>query len=325
MPSIPSDSPQMLALLVLVASLLLFEGLYLIWRSYRGAAAGKLAGRMVAAKPNGRASLLRQRQTSGLPMIEAMLSRWHGSQRLALWLQQSGLAWQPAQLVFATLGSALLALLAVQLVLHAPLWIALGIAIIAASLPTAWAARQRVRRLRAIERQLPDAIDLMVRALKAGHAFSSALQMAGEEMREPIASELRLTQEEVTFGVLLEQGLLGLAQRVPLMDLRYFVVAVLVQREAGGNLTEALSNLARLTRERLKLHARVRVLTAEGRLSAWFLALMPFLLFGLLVIFNPGFVKPLWTDPLGISMVRILLGMMLLGVLWLRRITRVKV
>lgn len=325
MHAFPSDSPQLLALLVLVAVLLLLEGLYLIWRSYRGPEADHLAGRLGNAAHDSVAKLLRHRKPSGFPLLDSLLARWHGSRRFALWLQQSGTGWHPAQLAAATLTAALLALLATQVLLHAAPWMALLAALAVGSLPLAWTARQRTRRMRAIERQLPDALDLIVRALKAGHAFSSSLQMAGEELNEPIAGELRLTHEEANFGVPVDQALLGLEQRVPLMDLRYFVVAVLVQREAGGNLTEALSNLARLARERLKLHARVRVLTAEGRLSAWILALMPFFLFGVIFTFNRPFMEPLWTDPIGHTMVRILLSMMLLGGLWLRRITYVRV
>lgn len=325
MQALPSDSPQLLALLVLVAVLLLLEGLYLVWHSYHGPQAGHLADRLGRPVNSSTARLLRQRPDSRLPLIDAMLARWHGSRKFALWMQQSGTGWHPAQLAAVAVLAAMLALLAVQTLLHAPLWMALGAAFLAGCAPAAWIGRQRVRRLRAIERQLPDALDLIVRALKAGHAFSSALQMAGEELGEPLAGELRLTHEEANFGVPLDQALLALEQRVPLMDLRYFVVAVLVQREAGGNLTEALTNLARLTRERLKLHARVRVLTAEGRLSAWLLSLMPFFLFGLIFTFNRPFMEPLWTDPIGLAMIRILLSMMLLGVLWLRRITHVRV
>lgn len=325
MVSFPSDSPQLLALLVLVAVLLLFEGLYLVWRSYRGTTSVRLAGRLGSPVQENAASLLRQRPESRLPLLEALLARWQGSRKLALWLQQSGLGWHPAQLAMATMCAFLLALLVAQVVLDAPPLMAFIAAFLAAVVPTAWAARQRARRLRALERMLPDTLDLIVRALKAGHAFSSALQMAGEELSEPIAGELRLTHEETNFGVPLDRALLNLEQRVPLMDLRYFVVAVLVQREAGGNLTEALANLAHLIRERLKLHARIRVLTAEGRLSAWILALMPFFLFAMIVTFNRPFMEPLWTDPIGTAMVRILLGMMLLGILWLRRITHVHV
>jgi tight adherence protein B len=188
-----------------------------------------------------------------------------------------------------------------------------------------YVARKRTQRMRKIEHQLPDALDLMTRALRAGHAFSSSLQMATEEIQDPLAAELRATHDEVNYGVSMQQALTNLSQRVPSMDVRYFVVAVLIQRESGGNLTEILSNLSRLIRERLKLMARVRVLSSEGRLSALILIIMPFLLAGLLVLFNPEFMRPLWTDPLGISMVKVLLVMMAVGMVMLRQIVRIRV
>jgi tight adherence protein B len=321
-----SESPTLLALLVLVAVLLLFEGCYLSWRSYRGDTARRLGRRLGSGPETGRANtLLRQRPPSQLPMIEALFSRWQANDHIAVWLAQSGSAWNVTRLVATVLCAAVLAFVLVLLPLHQPLWIALLLGLAAGLLPPLWIARLRTRRLKAIERQLPDALDLMVRAMRAGHAFSSALQMSGTEMNEPVAAELRLTHEEVNFGVPLESALLNLERRVPLMDLRYFVVAVLVQREAGGNLTEVLTNLSRLVRERLKLLARVRVLTAEGRLSAWILALLPFMLFALIASVNRTFMEPLWTDPLGIALVRIMLAMMLAGVIWLRHITHVRV
>ena len=141
----------------------------------------------------------------------------------------------------------------------------------------------------------------MTRALQAGHAFTSALKMAGEEMVDPVAGEFRTVHDEVNFGVSLEQALTHLSERVPLTDLRYFVVAVLIQRESGGNLTEILGNLSRLIRERLKLLAKIKVLSAENRMSAWILGLMPFFLAGVLYLANPKFMSPLWTDPIGID------------------------
>ncbi|HEY0825843.1 MAG TPA: type II secretion system F family protein, partial [Ramlibacter sp.] len=146
-----------------------------------------------------------------------------------------------------------------------------------------------------------------------------------DELQDPLAAEFRATHEEINFGVSVPQALAALAQRVPSMDVRYFVVAVLIHREAGGNLAEILGNLARVVRERLKLLARVRVLTAEGRLSAWILVAMPFVLAGLMLLLNPEFMRPLWTDPLGIALVKWMLGLMLLGIVLLRRMVRIHV
>jgi tight adherence protein B len=130
--------------------------------------------------------------------------------------------------------------------------------------------------------------------------------------------------DEVNFGVSLNQALTHLSERVPLTDLRYFVVAVLIQRESGGNLTEILSNLSRLIRERLKLMAKVRVLSSEGRLSAWILALMPFFLAGVMNLVNPEFMRPLWTDPMGITIIKYTLSMMFIGVLIMRKIIKIR-
>jgi tight adherence protein B len=142
---------------------------------------------------------------------------------------------------------------------------------------------------------------------------------------EPIAGEFRAVHDEVNFGVSLQDALANFSERVPLTDVRYFVVAVLIQRESGGNLTEILGNLSRLIRERLKLLARVRVLSSEGRLSAWILGIMPFALAGVINLVNPQFMSPLWTDPMGIAIVKYMLLLMALGVIVLRKITHIRV
>jgi tight adherence protein B len=172
---------------------------------------------------------------------------------------------------------------------------------------------------------LPDALDLVTRALRSGHSFSSGLQMIGEEMAEPIANEFRIVSDEVNFGVSLQQALTNLSERVPLTDLRYFVVAVLVQRDSGGNLTEVLGNLSRLVRERLKLYGKVRVLSSEGRLSAWIVGSMPFALAGVMNLVNPSFMSPLWKDPIGIAIIKYMLILMAFGVLILRKIIKIRV
>lgn len=319
-----SASPLLFAALLLAALLLLFAGAYLTWQSYRGDASRRLDRRLGRAPARDAATLLR-RGPEPLRVFDRLMARWQTRPQLESWLLQSGVPWSAPRLAVTCLGAATGAGLLVQALLRTPAWQALLVALAAGAVPVAYVARKRALRLAVLERQLPEALDLLVRALRAGHAFSSSLQMAGSEMSDPIASELRLTHEEVSFGIPLDQALLNLEQRVPLMDLRYFVVAVLVQREAGGNLTELLANLSRLIRERLKLISRVRVLTAEGRLSAWFVALLPFFLFAVIFSVNRKFMEPLWLDPMGITLVRNMLGMMLVGVLWLRRITHVRV
>jgi tight adherence protein B len=223
----------------------------------------------------------------------------------------------------ATLGAA--AWLALEFGAHQTLLVgALG-AVVFGAAPVMYVRYRRSRRMAKIERQLPDTLDLITRALRAGHAFPSALKMSGEEMAEPIAGEFRTVHDEINFGVSLQQALTHLSERIPITDLRYFVVAVLVQRESGGNLTEILGNLSQLIRERLKLLAKVRVLSSDAKLSAWILGLMPFFLGGVMTLVNPEFMRPLWTDPIGISIIKYMLAVMLVGIFIMRKIVRIRV
>ena len=167
--------------------------------------------------------------------------------------------------------------------------------------------------------------DVTRAALRAGHAFSSALKMVGDEMPEPVAGEFRITFDELNYGISLQDALQNMATRAPSDDLRYFVIAVLIQRETGGNLTELLDSISALIRARLKLMGTINVLSAEGRLSAWILGLLPFVLAVILNIINPKFMSVLWTDPLGLKLVWVMLVMMVIGIFWMRRVIRIHV
>jgi len=322
------NSFLVLTVLVFVAVLLLLEALYVLWRSHRGPEVTKLNRRLQALSAahdrSSQAKLLRERMLSELSGLDRFLARVPRMHALDRFVMQSGLNWTVAKLL---LGCTVLAVVAwsvadsLVLVLALRVLLALG----GGALPLAYVAYRRGQRLRRVESQLPDALDLITRALRAGHAFSSALKMSGEEMAEPIAGELRIVHDEVNFGVSLEQALSHLSERVPLTDLRFFVVAVLIQRDSGGNLTEILGNLSRLIRDRLKLLAKVRVLSSEGRLSAWILGLMPFGLAAVMDIFNPAFMSPLWKDPIGIAIVQYMLALMAIGALLLVKIVKIRV
>lgn len=318
-----------MAVLVLVTVLLLLEGLYLMWRSHRGPEAQKLNTRLRALAAtrdhSSQTRLLKQRMLSELPVLERYLQSLPRVRQLDRVILQSGLNWTVPKLLLGCLGLAAVACMTMLIGARQSILIAAIAGSAVGATPLMYLFYQRERRAAAIERQLPDALDLMTRALRAGHAFSSALKMAGEELPDPVAGEFRTVHDEVNFGVSLEQALTHLSERVPLTDLRYFVVAVLIQRDSGGNLTEILGNLSKLIRERLRLFAKVRVLTAEGRMSAWVLGLMPFVLGGILTLVNPGFMTPLWKDPLGISMVKVMLALMLIGAVVMRNVIRIRV
>ena len=320
------DTPAIVtAVAVFVALLLLLEGLYLLWQSAFGAQARQLSQRLKAlSQERDRALAAASRGSAVTGPLGAWLQRWPARGALERLLLQADLRWPVGQwLALSVLTALVTALLLKLLGLAWALALASGGGV--GLLPLGHVLLRRQRRLRQLQTQLPDALDMLTRALRAGHALSSALQMAGQEMNEPMASELRMVHEEVNFGLTLQQALTRLTERVPLTDLRYFVVAVQIQRESGGNLAEVLGKLAQLIRARLRLLARVRVLSAEGRLSAWILVLLPFVLGGLLTAFNPRFMQPLWTDPIGLTLLKWMLGLMLLGVILIARIVRIRV
>ena len=315
-------------IMAFVAVVLLLEGLYLLWDSYKGPEATKIEQRLRALSAGAgggeRAAVLKNRMLSEVPILERTLLSIPRIRNLDRLLLQSGLEWTVAKLLLMSLLSAAIAniLLSFFSILPFLQW---GAVVAAAFLPFVYMQWRRSKRLRKLEQQLPDALDLIGRALRAGHALPSGLQMVGVEMAEPMAGEFRITHDEINFGVSMQQALTNLSERVPITDLRYFVVAVLVQREAGGNLTEVLDNLSNLIRNRLKFQANVRVLTTEGRLSAWVLGVLPFALAALLNFANHDFISILWTDPIGIKVTNIVLAMMAVGAFWLYRLTRIRV
>lgn len=320
------DTPAIVtAVAVFVALLLLLEGLYLLWRSVFGAQARQVNQRLKAlGQERERARAAASRVSAAAGPLGAWLQQLPARSALERLLLQADLRWPAGQWLALTVLAALVTILLLKLLGSS--WagsLAAGAAL--GLLPWGHVLLRRQRRLRQLQAQLPDALDMLTRAIRAGHALSSALQMAGQEMSEPIAGQLRLVHEELNFGLTLQQALTHLTERVPLSDLRYFVVAVQIQRESGGNLAEVLGKLAQLIRARLRLLDRVRVLSSEGRLSAWILALLPFILGGLLTAFNPRFMQPLWTDPIGITLLKWMFGLMLLGVLLIARIVRIRV
>ncbi len=309
------------------AVVLFLEVEYFSWNAYKGPEAKRIERRLQAMSAGGSqqsSSLVKQRLLSQTPGVEQLLlqvPRIHQLDRLIL---QSGLRLSVAKfiglMILAVAGGVVLALLA-----SLPVFAVIAIGVAAGLVPLFYMQGAKHNRMIAIEQQLPDALDLMGRAMTAGHAFPSALQMVGSEMPEPIASEFRIVFDEINYGISTQEALINLTTRVPSTDLSYFVIAVLIQRETGGNLAELLGNISGLIRARLKLLGTVRVLSAEGRLSAWILTLLPFALGFVLQLMNPQFLSVLWTDPIGQKMVGAALLLMAVGIFAMWRITKIRV
>lgn len=317
------------AVLLFAACILMVEGAWLWWSGTHGSAARRINRRLRLMAARGEAggeriSILKQRRYARAPGLERLLRRVPQAARLDHLLLQSGLSWSVAQFIGVT-GTLLLVALLLLAAWSMPLPGALLLLASAVSGPCLLVLRARAARLKKIEAQLPEAADFLARALRAGHSFSNVLQMVGDELNEPISGEFKMAHEEINYGVPMNEALQNLAARIPLTDLRYLVIAVLVQRESGGNLAEVLVSIARIIRARLKLLGQVRVLSAEGRMSAWVLGLMPVVMIGVMALVNPQYIRLLWTDPSGIKLLWYAAGMVALGVVWMRNVIRIRI
>jgi tight adherence protein B len=304
------------------------EAAWLWWQARHGGGARRIARRLqlMAGRADGseKISILKQRRYAVSPVLEAWLRRIPQMAILDRLLMQSGQTWQVGRFLAMWTGLVLVSwsLLAMMAV---PLLAFLTIGGLCAAAPLLLLFHLRVGRLKKLLEQLPDAADFLSRALRAGHSFANVLQMAGHELPDPIGGEFRACYEEINYGVPMNEALHNLAMRIPLTDLRYLVIAVLIQRESGGNLAELLGNVSRMTRARLKLLGEVRVLSAEGRLSAWILTLLPIAVAAVMSVTNPKYISLLWTDPVGQRLLWYAAGGILLGVLWMRSTIRIRI
>jgi len=261
--------------------------------------------------------LVRDEMMSSVPWMHRLMMQWSWSSRLQDYVVQSGLTMKPAKLILisavAGLGSYLIASYFI-----AHFYASLPIGIIAAVIPFAVVAVLRSRRLHKFEEHFPEALDLLGRAVRAGHAFTTGLEMISKECPEPLGGEFRTTFEEQNFGLPLRDALLNMTERVPIIDVRFFVTALLIQKETGGNLAEILDGLARVIRDRFRIYREVRVRTAQGRLTAGILIALPIFMMLILSVLNPHYIGVLFTDPKG-PMVLITAGVMQLigsAILW---------
>ena len=269
-------------------------------------------------------SLARDEMLSSVPTLNRLMMHWAWSLRLQDYIAQAGLKIRVGKLVLVSAVTGLGVYLVVgHFYPQFPIAAALGLA--ATGLPFAYVGYQRTKRLQQFEERFPEALDLLGRAVRAGHAFTTGLEMIAKESPEPIASEFRTTFEEQNFGLPLRDALLNMTERIPSIDVRFFVTALLIQKETGGNLAEILDGLARVIRDRFRIHREVKVRTAQGRLTAGILIALPIFMMIVLSVMNPSYMRILFEDPKGATILTVAAGMQIIGSLMLWKIIHIEV
>ncbi len=243
---------------------------------------------------------------------------------LKILLEQADLNWTPGTFISISFGLAA-ALSASAFILSQAAMPAVFAAMAGLWFPLMYVKRLKKRRIRRFEEQFPEAIDLLGRSIRAGHAFPTGLKVVGEESPDPMATEFRQIFDEQKFGLPLEDSLLGLADRIDMVDVRIFVTAILIQREVGGNLAEILDKISYTIRERFSLQRQIRVYTAQGRLTGYILAALPILLGLAIAALNPEYMAILFEDPMGKVLIAAAAVLQLLGFLLIRRIIDIEI
>ena len=275
-------------------------------------------------EPDAELALLRDEQLSKIPAFDTLLRRSARVSAIQESLLQAGMKYRAGNFLVLCLVCGVVAGFAILIWSRNPAIAWAGI-IIGAFLPYSFVSYRRQKRFEKIEELFPEAIDTLARAVRAGHAFTTALEMISNETSEPLASEFRQLFEEQKFGMPVRDALMNLTERVPLVDVKFFVTAVMLQRETGGNLAEILDNLSYVIRERFKIQRQARVHTAQGRLTMAVLMGMPPIVVAVLEIFSPEFVYPLFHDPIGHALLVVSLSLQTIGYFVIRKIIKIQV
>lgn len=268
--------------------------------------------------------VLRETVLSGIPSVNQLMLQVPLLVRFDITLRQADIGLTVARFFAIVGGLAVLGIVA-GTIMRLPFAISLTLGAAVAAIPFAVVSFKKHKRLYKFSEQFPDAIDLLARAVRAGHAFTTGLELIAEELSDPVAGEFRTTYEQQNLGLSLNDALANMAVRVPLSDVRIFVTALQVQRESGGNLAEILDNLSEVIRERFKLYRQIQVITAEGRLSLYALTALPPIAAIAFSILHPDYLLPLVEDPIGPFLIVGALISQVIGYLVISKIVRIKV
>jgi tight adherence protein B len=268
--------------------------------------------------------VLKKELLSDVPLLQRALSRLRLAQRVDARLRQAGMEMKVG--VFALLSVSLLAIgTLIGLVLHWPVVLAILLGALLATVPGTVVGVKRSRRMKAFTSQFPDALEMFARSLRAGHSFTGAIQLVAQEMPHPMGLEFRQVFDEQNLGVPLREALTGMTRRVDSLDARFFVTAILIQRETGGNLAEIIDKIAHVIRERFRIQGQLKIFTAQARMTGTILSLLPVALALAIGFLNPDYLKPLWFERAGRILIGVAICMQITGALVIRRIVRIKI
>jgi tight adherence protein B len=312
----------------LLVALAVFAGISLL--DQRSARARLLKERLADQRkgperaPEEELALLRDEQLSQIPALDTLLRRSSRVTEIQTMLAQGGLSMRAGNFLgLSAVAGVVAAIAAYGLSKRVEAaWVAL---LVGFFLPYSYASFRRNKRFEKFEELFPEAIDTLARAVRAGHAFTTALEMITAEVAEPVSGEFRQLYEEQKFGMPVRDALINLTERMPLVDVKFFVTAVMLQRETGGNLAEILDNLSYVIRERFKIQRQVRVYTAQGRLTMALLMGMPPIIVTVMLLLNPGFIRPLFADPIGHTLLVAGIVLQTIGYFVIRKIIRIQV
>jgi tight adherence protein B len=274
--------------------------------------------------PEEELALMRDEQLSEIPALDSLLRRSERISAIQKMLAQAGMDLRAGNFL-GLCGLAGIAAAIVAYVLSRHIEIAWAAMFVGFLMPYSYASMKRQKRFTKFDELFPEAIDTLARAVRAGHAFTTALEMITSEINEPVAGEFRQLYEEQKFGMPVRDALLNLTERMPSVDVKFFVTAVMLQRETGGNLAEILDNLSYVIRERFKIQRQVRVYTAQGRLTMALLMGMPPIIVVVMMTLNPAFIQPLFSDPIGHMLLVGGITLQTVGYFVIRKIIRIQV
>jgi tight adherence protein B len=313
---------------IFLSVVLLIEGGYFVFRSIGRPEVKGVRRRLRSLSPEGYGEesidILRKRELSQVPWLNRLLQRFRWTGRMDRLLEQADTQ-RPLgffillSFVLAAAGFLVFSWMTSNRLISIPAAVILGL------VPFFHIYSKKRRRMEKFQRQLPEALELIARSLKAGHAFTGGLKVVIDEFDDPISTEFDTTLNEINFGAGVNEALKNLSDRVDCPDLRFFVISVIIQRETGGNLAEILESIAYLIRERFKLQGHIRTLSAEGKLSAIILGALPFVVAFLLYLINRDYIRTLFVDPIGRIMALFAVIMMVMGILVMRKMIRIQV